>query len=108
MAESIERPPRARPNRVIADRGYDSNAARAALAQRGIERIIPTRSNNHRATPQDGRCLRRYRCRWKVERTNAWLCNFRRVVARYERSAAIYTALVHLACALILLKRVSG
>jgi transposase len=100
--------PRQRPDRLIADRGYDSNAVRAALDTRGIQPIIPARSNNRRATHQDGRCLRRYRRRWIVERSNAWLYNFRRLVVRYERSADIYTALVHLACALITLKRVFG
>jgi transposase len=100
--------PRQRPERLIADRGYDSNAVRAALATRGIQPIIPARSNNRRATHQDGRCLRRYRRRWIVERSHAWLYNFRRLVVRYERSVAIYTALVHLACALITLKRVFG
>ena len=100
--------PRCRPDRLIADRGYDSNAVRTALDTRGIQPIIPARSNNHRATHQDGRCLRRYRRRWVVERSNAWLYNFRRLVVRYERSVEIYTALVHLACALITLKRVFG
>jgi len=100
--------PRQRPTRLIADRGYDSNAVRAALDTRGIQPLIPARSNNRRATHQDGRCLRRYRRRWIVERSNAWLYNFRRLVVRYERSAEIYTALVHLACALITLKRVFG
>jgi transposase len=100
--------PRQRPDRLIADRGYDSNAVRAALDTRGIRPIIPARSNTRQATHQDGRCLRRYRRRWIVERSNAWLYNFRRLVVRYERSAEIYTALVHLACALITLKRVFG
>src|ERR1700752_3650727 len=95
--------PRQRPDRLIADRGYDSNAVRAALDTRGIQPIIPARSNNRRATHQDGRCLRRYRRRWIVERSNAWLYNFRRLVVRYERSVTIYTALVHVACALITL-----
>jgi transposase len=31
---------------------------------------------------QDGRALRRYRQRWKIERTFAWLSNFRRLVVR--------------------------
>src|SRR5262252_1603809 len=68
--------PRQRPERLIADRGYDSNTVRAALNTRGIQPIIPARSNNRRATHQDGRCLRRYRRRWIVERSNAWLYNF--------------------------------
>ncbi len=99
---------RRRPRRLIADRGYDSNAARALLVKRDIEPIIPARRNNRRATHQDGRKLRRYRHRWIIERTNAWLQSFRRLVVRYERSAIVFTALVHLACALITLKKVLG
>jgi transposase len=97
-----------KPQRLIADRGYDSNAVRALLVTRGIEPIIPARCNNRVATHQDGRKLRRYQHRWIIERTNAWLQNFRRLVVRYERSAKTFTALVHLACALITLARVLG
>jgi transposase len=96
----------ARPERLILDRAYDSNTIRKDLADRGIEPIIPARKNNQRATHQDGRKLRRYQKRWKIERTNAWLQNFRRVVIRYERLTANYLAFVHLACALILLRKV--
>ncbi len=99
---------RRRPRRLIADRGYDSNAARAWLVKRDIEPIIPARRNHRRATHQDGRKLRRYRRRWISERTNSWLQSFRRLVVRYERSVTVFTALVHLACALITLKKVLG
>jgi transposase len=96
----------AKPERLIMDRAYDSNAVRKDLADGGIEPIVPARKNNQRATHQDGRKLRRYKKRWKIERTNAWLQNFRRVVIRYERLTANYLAFVHLACALISLRRV--
>ena len=73
--------PRQRPERLIADKGYDSNALRAALVRRGIEPIIPARSNNTQATHQDGRKLRRYRRRWIVSGRlpglgifDAWSC----------------------------------
>src|SRR5215475_5985549 len=42
------------------------------------------------------------------QRSNAWLYNFRRLVVRYERSAEVHTALIHLACALVMLIRVFG
>lgn len=100
--------PRKRPERLVADLGYDSNAVRASLAARGIEPIIPARRNNTVATHQDGRRLRRYRRRWIIERTHAWLQNFRRVLVRYERLAALYLGFVHLACALTVLKKVLG
>ena len=98
--------PRKHPECLIADRGYDSNAVRSLLERRGIEPIIPARVNNRRATHQDGRRLRRYRRRWIIERTNAWIQNFRRLAVRYERSADTYTALIHMSFAIILLKRV--
>ena len=96
------------PERLIGDRGYDSNAVRELLVEREIEPIIPARKNNRKATHQDGRKLRRYRHRWIIERTNAWLQNFRRLAVRYERSVTVFTAMLHLACALICLNRVWG
>jgi transposase len=95
-----------KPQRLIADRGYDSNAVRALLVKRAIEPIIPKRRNNRVATHQDGRKLRRYKRRWIIERTNSWLQNFRRLVVRYEHSVKNFEALVHMACALMTLKKV--
>ncbi len=95
-----------KPERLIADRADDSNPARALLVKREIEPIIPRRKNNRVATHQDGRKHRRYKRRWIIERTNSWLQNFRRLVARYERNVKNFEAMVHLACALITLKRV--
>ena len=94
------------PRRLIGDRGYDSNTVRALLVKRGIEPIIPARSNHTVATHQDGRKMRRYKRRWIIERSNSWLQHFRKLVVRYERSPTIFAALVHMACALITLKRV--
>src|SRR5215472_13771800 len=71
-------PIRGKPERLIGDRGYDSNALRRFLKRRRIQPIIPARSNNPQAADQDGRCLRRYRRRWIAERTFAWLGYFRR------------------------------
>jgi IS5 family transposase len=63
--------PRSKPDRLVLDRGYDSNRLRARLAKRGIEPIIPAQKNHPNATHQDGRKLRRYRRRRIVERTFA-------------------------------------
>ena len=78
------------------------------LHTRDITPIVPARSNNTVATHQDGRVLRRYRRRWIVERTISWLQNFRRLTTRWDRSADVYTALAHMACALVVMKRVLG
>lgn len=98
--------PRQKPLRVIADKAYDSDPLRKRLRQRGIELICPHKSNRVRPATQDGRALRRYRRRWIVERTNAWLGNFRRLVVRYDRSLTIYGAFFHIACFMIVLRRV--
>jgi transposase len=98
--------PRQKVRRVIADRAYDSDPLRAQLAARGIELIAPHRSNRSKPRTQDGRALRRYKRRWKVERTFAWLGNFRRLVVRYDRSDSIYEAFFHIACFMITLRRV--
>ena len=89
------------PTRIIGDRGYDSDALDTQLAKRGIEFIAPHRSNRRNIT-QDGRQLRRYCRRWKIERLFAWLQNFRRLVTRYERHVENFLAFVQLACIIIL------
>ena len=71
--------------RLIGDNAYDSDLLDRELAETGVEMIAPHRSNRKRLT-QDGRPLRRYRRRWKIERLFAWLQNFRRLVTRYERA----------------------
>jgi transposase len=92
------------PQRLIGDRAYDADPLDAALLQWGIEMIAPHRRNRKRPKTQDGRPLRRYRRRWKIERLFAWLGNFRRLVVRYERHALNYLGFVHLGCILILLR----
>jgi len=93
-----------KPQRVIADRAYDSNPLRLRLQQRGIVLIAPYRCNRTKNLMNDGRTLRRYRKRWKAERTFAWLGNYRRLVVRYDRHLSMYRAFFHLACALITLR----
>jgi transposase len=92
------------PGHLIGDNAYDSNKLDAELAHCGVEMIAPHRSNRKNRT-QDGRALRRYRRRWKVERLFAWLQNFRRLVVRYEYRADNFLGMVHLAIALILVRR---
>jgi hypothetical protein len=56
------------PERLIGDRAYDSDPLDENLAARGISLIAPHKSNRKKPKTQDGRALRRYRRRWKVER----------------------------------------
>ncbi|MGH9779907.1 MAG: transposase, partial [Candidatus Acidiferrales bacterium] len=62
--------------------------------------------NRSKPRTQDGRALRRYRRRWIVERTIAWLGNYRRLTTRWYRSLTIYQAFFHIACFMIVLRRV--
>ena len=96
--------PRSRPERLVCDKAYDSDPFRKRLKGRGIELIAPHRANRRRAKTQDGRRLRRYRRRWKVERTFAWMQNYRRLVVGWERKASMFLALVHVACMFIALR----
>lgn len=95
---------RNRPLRVIADRAYDSDPLRWRLLKRGILLITPHRKSRKKASLNDGRTLRRYRKRWKVERTFAWLGNFRRLLVRHDHHLHIYQAFFHLACLIITLR----
>jgi transposase len=97
--------PRQKPKRIIADRAYDSDPLRQRLKKRGIELIVPYRDNNKLRRYEDGRKLRRYKRRWIVERTNAWLGQFRRLLVRHENLLSTYRAFFYIACFWITLRR---
>jgi transposase len=106
LAEKLNPETQGKPERIIADRAYDSNRFRTFLAHQKIEPIIPARPNNTRATHQDGRRLRRSRRRWIVERTFSWFGWCPRLVVRWERCIEMYQAFFLLACSMITLERV--
>jgi transposase len=85
--------PRRRPQLLQGDKAYDSNAHRAWLRQRRIKPVLARRRTPH------GSGLGRYR--WVVERTLAWLHQFKRLRTRYERRVDIHQAFLSLGCALI-------
>ena len=92
----------AQPERLIGDKAYDSDSLDEKMRKRGIEMIAPNRRNRGRT--QDGRSLRRYSRRWRIERLFAWLFNFRRLGIRYEYYAENFLGMVQLGLALILLR----
>jgi transposase len=96
--------PRQKPERIIADRGYDSDPLRERFKKRGIDLIVPYRKNNKLRRYEDGRKLRRYKRRWIVERTNAWLGQFRRLLVRHEHLLSTYRAFFYIACFWITLR----
>ena len=93
-----------RPQRLIGDKAYDSDPLDEELREQGIEMIAPHKSNRKKAATQDGRALRRYRRRWKIERLFAWLQNFRRIAMRFDFHDENYLGFVHLGCIRILLR----
>jgi transposase len=105
-----------RPAEVWADRGYDAERLREALRRRQIEPVISRRRRPGEPAPAGAREIwrgrKRYlkspdpnaRERWPVERTNAWLHNWRRVSTRWERRPELYLALLQLACSMIILR----
>jgi len=91
--------PRRRPQKLHADKGYDFKRCRTACRARGIQPRIARRGieSNERLG----------RHRWKVERTFSWLMRFRKLSTRYERSADRFLSLAHLACALLVWRRLT-
>jgi len=89
--------PRCRPTCVFGDRAYDSEKIRRSLRGRGIVPLLAMRNMQH------GSRLGQWR--WVVERTFAWLNQFRRLRMRYEKRADIHTAFLSLACVLICWRR---
>jgi transposase len=85
--------PRQRPDVLLGDRGYDSEPQRQGLRARGIEPWLAKRNVPH------GSGLGVYR--WVVERTLAWLHQFRRLRIRYERRDDMHEAFMTLGCILI-------
>ena len=85
--------PRRKPDRVQGDRAYDSQPLRDRLKARGIQTDLARRNTPH------GSGLGK--TRWVVERTIAWLHQFRRLKIRYERLPHIHRAFLIIGCAII-------
>ncbi len=93
------------PDKLVGDKAYDSDPLDQQLHdERGIEMVAPHRKGRKKPRTQDGRKLRCYRRRWKVERLFAWLQNFRRLVVRYEYHVENFLGILLLGCAKILLR----
>lgn len=93
-----------RPRKIIGDKAYDSDPLDKQLKKLDIELIAPHKANRKRPQTQDGRKLRRYKRRWRIERLFAWLQNYRRIIVRYEYHSGNYLGFVLLGCMLILLR----
>ena len=92
------------PRRLIGDKAYDSDPLDQSLQAQGIDMIAPHKENRVKPPTQDGRSLRRYRRRWKVERLFAWLGNFRRILTRHDYHVQNFLGFIHFGCIIILIR----
>jgi hypothetical protein len=88
---SIRAGPRHHPGRprrkrlpVIADKAYDSDDSCVLRARPGILLNLAAPKESPPPAPQARRILRRYKQRWTIKRTFAWLGNPRRLLVRYD------------------------
>lgn len=100
--------PHKRPATLIADRGYDAKWLRTEIRRRNITPYIPKRRTRGQdeQPAYNTKIKDKYATRWIVERTNAWLQNYRRIVVRWDRNCENYEAFIEIACILICLRRV--
>ncbi len=79
---------------IIADKGYDGDALRAAIKKRRARAIIPNKSNRVRRHRFDKTA---YKARNVIERCFCRLKDFRRIATRYDKLARNFLAAVHVA-----------
>jgi transposase len=92
------------PTIIVADKAYDSDPLREVVASVDITLLAPHRRNRRpEKCTNDGRMMRRYRNRWRVERTFAHAGNYRRFTTRYERLLTTANAVVNAVCVLLTL-----
>lgn len=90
-----------RPKAVLADKAYDSNALRSAIADLGAEAVIPSNRSRKTLIAHD---VVAYRARNCIERCFSKLKHFRRFAIRYDRRAIHFLGFIHLAAAMIWLR----
>jgi transposase len=93
------RPPRRTgwPLQTAGDKGYSYPKVRRWLERRGIEAVIPQRSDQVRLEGRRRLDRAAYRRRAKVENSVGWLKESRRVGTRYDKLASSFLAFVNLA-----------
>ena len=83
---------------LLGDKGYDADWFRDALAKRGIEACIPSKSNRKEPIPHD-KAL--YRERHKIENTFGRIKDWRRIHTRYDRCAHTFMSAICIAVTMI-------
>ena len=83
---------------LLADKGYDSDRFRTALAQRAITPCIPGRTNRKQPISSDAEL---YKQRNRIERMFGRLKDWRRIATRYDRCAHTFFSAICLAATVI-------
>jgi transposase len=86
------------PRRLIADKGYDANSLRGALARQGTEAVIPSTASRKRAIPHDAAA---YRDRNMIERAFCSLKDYRRIATRYDKLARNFLSTIAIAAIIL-------
>jgi putative transposase len=100
----IERPAPSEdaPQHLCLDKAYAAEWVYELLEELGYTKHLRSRSEEK----GERKVIPGYRARrWKIERTHSWLNPFRRLRIRWEKKASNYLALLHLACALIVFRK---
>lgn len=87
---------------LCADKAYDSEPLRAKLRRRNIHPHLRKRNFGGETPPPPLEAQKHPARRWVVERTLAWLTNFRSLRVRWAKKSSNWLALIYLACTLIL------
>lgn len=88
-------------DKLLADKGYDSDAIRAFIAEAGGDAVIPSNRSRAQAIPYDKEL---YKERNLVERFFSKIKNFRRIATRYEKTVLSYASMLFLCSAMIWLR----
>ena len=85
-------------DRLIADRGYDTNAIRAAIAAQGAQVVIPSTTSRRAPISYDRNA---YKARNLIERLWCRLKDWRRIATRYDKLARNFLAAALIAATII-------
>ena len=96
------RPTAAAPHGLCLDKGYDYDEVRALAEEFGFTAHVRARGEEARGLKRRARAKAR---RWVVERTHSWMNRYRGILIRWGKKAENYVALLHLAFAFIIYRR---
>jgi len=91
-----------KPQGMCMDKGYDYDEVRELVTEFAFTGHIHCRGEKAQAIKRNVRAKAR---RWVVERTHSWMNRFRGILIRWSKKAANYIALLHMAFAFIIFRK---